>query len=133
MSLFEIGNLLYINVCRVFSWLELDMKANTFHVVQYTYEYVTSLLACSEEVCTAVKLSNYTLLREEITPTDRRFCRGPSLSLSPCHLVFSGACPMFSLRFLFPFIPFFLCRLFINFSYLELFLFCALLSLLYVI
>ena len=55
LSLFDIGSLLYRNVCRVLLWLELA-KANTFHVVQYIYEDVTSLLAFSEEVCRAVML-----------------------------------------------------------------------------
>lgn len=60
-------------------------------------------------------------------------CRGSSLSLPPRHRVCSVACPLFTLRFLFQFVLFFLCLLVINLGFLEPFLFCASLSWFYVI
>lgn len=64
-------------------------------------------------------LWNCILLRDEITPIGRGVCRGSSLSLSPCHLVCSVACPVFTLRFLFQFVLLFLSLLVINFSFLN--------------
>ena len=72
-------------------------------------------------------LWNCILLRDEITPIDRSVCRESSLSLLPCHPVYSVACPVFTFHFLFQFVLCFLC-LVINFSFLEHFLFCPPLS-----